>query len=110
MRNFFTSAPMRYVHKVVTTANRLFSIDKIAPSFIDDLYFAGAATDDGIAKAIIDGKEKSISLWVKEGKNGKFFSASFQDPWKPAGEPEKANGYMKDPLPLNEYPEDEIPF
>ena len=65
---------------------------------------------DFTGKALIDGKEKSISMWVKEGKSGKFFSVSFQEPWKPAGEPEKANGYMKDPLPLNEYPEDEIPF
>ena len=65
---------------------------------------------DYTGKALIDGKEKSVSMWIKEGKNGKFFSVSFQEPWKPAGEPEKANGYMKDPLPLNEYPEDEIPF
>ena len=65
---------------------------------------------DYTGKALIDGKEKSISMWIKEGKSGKFFSLSFQEPWKPAGEPEKANGYMKDPLPLNEYPEDEIPF
>ena len=65
---------------------------------------------DYTGKALIDGKEKSISMWIKEGKNGKFFSVSFQEPWKPAGEPEKTNGYMKDPLPLNEYPEDEIPF
>jgi len=45
----------------VTTANRVFDMDKIAPRFIDDLYFGGAATDDGIAKAIIDGKETIIT-------------------------------------------------
>ena len=58
----------------------------------------------------VEGADFWISGWIKEGKNGKFFSVSFQEPWKPAGEHEKANGYMKDPLPLNEYPEDEIPF
>jgi hypothetical protein len=45
----------------VTTANRVFNMDKIGPRFIDDLYFAGAATDDGIAKAIIDGKETIVT-------------------------------------------------
>ena len=61
-------------------------------------------------KCMVNGLPMQISAWVKEGKSGKFFSLSFQEPWKPAGEQNKANGYMKDPLPLNEYPEDEIPF
>ena len=46
---------------LVTTANKVFNMDKIGPRFIDDLYFAGAATDDGVAKAIIDGKETIIT-------------------------------------------------
>jgi hypothetical protein len=45
----------------VTTANRIFDMDRIGPRFVDDLYFAGAATDDGIAKAIIDGKETIVT-------------------------------------------------
>ena len=61
-------------------------------------------------KCMVNGKPMQVSAWVKEGKNGKFFSLSFQERWKPAGEPDKANGYMKDPLPLNEYPDEEIPF
>lgn len=67
---------------------------------------------DYTGKALIDGKEKAVSMWVKEGKNGKFFSVSFQEPWKPAGEPDKANGYVKDNQPLNEYPDEDslIPF
>ena len=29
----------------------------------------------------VDGKEYEISLWVKEGKNGKFFSGKIQEPY-----------------------------
>ena len=29
----------------------------------------------------VDGKEKQISLWIKEGKKGKFFSASIREPY-----------------------------
>ncbi len=30
----------------------------------------------------VDGKELEISLWVKEGKAGKFFSGKIQEPFK----------------------------
>ena len=55
---------------VVTTANRVFNMDKIGPRFMDDLFFAGAATDDGVAQAIIDGKETIINN-VKAQYNAK---------------------------------------
>jgi len=29
----------------------------------------------------VDGKDFDISLWVKDGKNGKFFSASIKEPY-----------------------------
>lgn len=29
----------------------------------------------------VDGKLKEIALWIKEGKNGKFFSASISEPY-----------------------------
>jgi hypothetical protein len=54
----------------VTTANKLFNIDRIGPKFVDDLYFGGAATDDGIAEAIIDG-QKTIITNIKGLKNAK---------------------------------------
>ena len=30
----------------------------------------------------VEGKEYEISLWVKEGKAGKFFSGKIQEPYK----------------------------
>lgn len=56
---------------------------------------------------VVDGVEKQISLWVKEGKNGKFFSATISEPYKKAT-PEKAaplspnGGFDND----NEYKEE----
>ena len=32
-------------------------------------------------KINVEGKEYDISLWVKEGKNGKFFSGKIQEPY-----------------------------
>jgi len=63
--------PLRQARvNTVTMANRVFNMDKIGPRFIDDLYFGGAATDDGIAQAIIDGKETIITN-VKAQANAK---------------------------------------
>ena len=66
---------------VVTTANRVFNMDKIGPRFIDDLYFAGAATDDGIAEAIIDGKEtivNNVKAQANAKKTARFSMAQVQ--------------------------------
>jgi hypothetical protein len=30
----------------------------------------------------VEGKEYSVSLWIKEGKAGKFFSGKIQEPFK----------------------------
>jgi len=54
----------------VTTANKVFNLDKIGPRFVDDLYFGGASTDDGIAKAVIDGQETIVNT-VKGNRNAK---------------------------------------
>jgi len=54
----------------VTTANRFFNLDKIGPRFVDDLYFGGASTDDGIAKAVIDGQETIVNT-VKANREAK---------------------------------------
>jgi hypothetical protein len=54
----------------VTTANKVFNLDKIGPRFVDDLYFGGASTDDGIAKAVIDGQETIVNA-VKANREAK---------------------------------------
>jgi hypothetical protein len=59
----------------VTTANKVFNLDRIGSKFVDDLYFGGASTDDGIAKVIIDGKEQIVNT-VKANADAKL-SARF---------------------------------
>ena len=54
----------------VTTANKVFNLDRIGPKFVDDLYFGGASTDDGIAKAVIDGRETIVNT-VKANREAK---------------------------------------
>ena len=65
----------------VTTANKVFNMDKIGPRFIDDAYFAGAATDDGVAQAIIDGKEtivNNVKAQYNARKTARFSMAQVQ--------------------------------
>jgi hypothetical protein len=67
--------------KTVTTANRLFNMDRIGPRFIDDKFFAGAATDDGVAQAIIDGKEtivNNVKAQANARKSARFSMAQVQ--------------------------------
>ncbi len=47
--------------KAMTTADRVFNVDKIAPSFIDDM-FGGLPTTDGVSKALIDGQEQIVNI------------------------------------------------
>jgi hypothetical protein len=32
-------------------------------------------------EVLVNGKKMQISAWIKEGKNGKFMSLSFSEPW-----------------------------
>jgi hypothetical protein len=54
----------------LTTANKVFNMDKIGPRLVDDNFFGGATTDDGIAKAVIDGKETIVNS-VKANREAK---------------------------------------
>jgi hypothetical protein len=52
----------------MTTANKVFNVDRIAPSFINSM-FGDLPTTDGVSKALIDGQEQIVNL-VK-GTGGK---------------------------------------
>jgi hypothetical protein len=51
----------------------------------------------------VDGKEKEISLWVKEGKKGKFFSVSI-------GEPYKKKEYINERIETGDVGGSDLPF
>ena len=44
-----------------TTANKVFDIDRVGPKVVDDTFFGTPATDDGIAKAVIDNQQKIVA-------------------------------------------------
>jgi len=61
----------------VTGANKVFNIDKVGPKIINDFY-GSPLTDDGIAEALINGKEELINAvkpGVKYKKIGRLSSA-----------------------------------
>ena len=45
----------------LTTANKVFDMDRIGPALVSNTYFGGNTTDDGIAQAFIDGKEEIVT-------------------------------------------------
>ena len=54
--------PLRQARiKAVTTGRKVFNIDAVGPSLVDDLMFNGATDADGIAKVVIDGKVEFIN-------------------------------------------------
>lgn len=58
---------------------------------------------DYTGNAIINGKEMQISAWVKEGKNVKFLSLAFSEPYEKRDEAPKGTGKVADL-------DDDIPF
>lgn len=61
--------PVRQLRiNAMTTADRVFNVDKIAPSFINSM-FGGLPTTDGVSKAIIDGQEQIVN--IVKGTGGK---------------------------------------
>ncbi len=61
------------------------------PALIDSFLHLG--------KVNVNGKEMEVALWVKQGKNGSFFSASFSEPYVA---PERA--------PIGDSIDDDLPF
>ena len=45
----------------VTTANKTFNIDFMGSKFVDNMFFGGAATDDGIKETLIDNRGAIVS-------------------------------------------------
>jgi hypothetical protein len=60
---------------------------------------------DYTGKLNINGEIKDVSLWVKEGKSGKFFSGPIKEEWKPSEQPKNINEV---PTPSNN--DDDLPF
>ena len=62
---------------------------------------------DWAGSIMVNGKEHWLSGWIKEGKNGKFFSVAIgkeklpRDNFTPKG---------IDEMPKNSMPDDDIPF
>jgi len=55
--------------KAMTTADKVFNVDRIAPSFISSM-FGNLPTTDGVSKAIIDGQEQIVNLVKGTGGKG----------------------------------------
>ena len=55
---------------VLTTANKVFNIDAVGPKLIDDMFFGGSTTADGIAEKVING-QKEIVAAVKGNESAK---------------------------------------
>jgi hypothetical protein len=60
----------------VTTANKVFNIDIIGPSLMDDMFFGQPTDADGIYKAIVDTPEKVAEALKSGGKNTLRFSTA----------------------------------
>ena len=53
-------------------------------------------------KVNVNGKEMEVALWVKQGKNGSFFSAAFSEPYVAPETMEK--------VPVSNDIDDGLPF
>lgn len=51
-------------------------------------------------KVNVNGKEMEVALWVKQGKNGSFFSASFSEPYVPQEERKPIGDSIDSDLPF----------
>ena len=59
---------------------------------------------DYTGKLNIDGVEKQIAAWIREGAKGKFMSGTISEPYNPQGQQP-----AKQAAPAPDY-EDDIPF
>ena len=52
-------------------------------------------------KCVVNGKEMEVALWVKQGKAGSYFSASFSEPYVAPTEERR---------PVGDSIDDDLPF
>ena len=63
--------------KVMTSANQVFNLDRMGSKFVDDLFFGGAATTDGIKEILQDGRKVIVEeVTGTSSKNVARFSTS----------------------------------
>jgi hypothetical protein len=64
--------PIRQLRiNTVTTANKVFNMDAIGPKLVDDMFFGGATTADGIAEKVINGQKEIVDMVAaKTGQKG----------------------------------------
>ena len=63
--------PLRQARiNIVTTANKKFNIDFMGSKFVDNLFFGGAATDDGIRETVTNNREAIVES-IKSQKDAK---------------------------------------
>ena len=71
---------------------------------------------DYTGTAVVNGEEVRISAWIKEGKNGKFMSLAFSEPYQPQQDARQPS--VQEQKPNEQKPEgsgfadfeDDIPF
>ena len=51
-------------------------------------------------KVNVNGKEMEVALWVKQGKNGSFFSAAFSEPYVAPAQSEPVSKVENDDFPF----------
>jgi hypothetical protein len=63
----------------VTTGRKVFNLNAVGPKLVDDYFFGGAATTDGIAETIIDNQKKVVELVTEKTnfKGIKRFSTAY---------------------------------
>lgn len=74
----------------------------------ENLYRRNERDADMKGKCQINGVEFNISGWLKQGKNGQFYSLSFTERTRDKVEP--GSRIITPPAPRNDIPDDEVPF
>jgi hypothetical protein len=84
--------------------------DQSGSLFKNDKHVTGDSLPSYRGDCMVNGKKMSVSAWVKEGKNGKFFSLAFQEPYiKPEGQNAAQKPAINKDDPFADF-DSEIPF